>query len=145
MIFSLAGMPLTAGFMSKFYVLLIGVANSQWLLLWILIINSAIGLYYYLKVVFFIFKPVPENQNKESALVPVGSSIVLAISLMMIIWIGVVPNELIKDNIFNLQIICLYSKYFLDITLTGIHEVINPINDTVTNTIIISLIKIFTG
>jgi NADH-quinone oxidoreductase subunit N len=96
MIFSLAGMPLTAGFFSKFYILFVGALNAQWLLIWFLIINSAIGLYYYLKIVFFIFKPISENQNKEIVLIPVGSSIALAISLMIIIWIGIAPNELIN-------------------------------------------------
>jgi NADH-quinone oxidoreductase subunit N len=96
MIFSLAGMPLTAGFMSKFYILLIGTVNAQWLLIWLLIINSAISLYYYLKVVFYIFKPALENQSKENNLIPIGSSIVLAISLIIIIWIGIAPNGLVN-------------------------------------------------
>jgi NADH-quinone oxidoreductase subunit N len=96
MIFSFAGMPLTAGFISKFYILMVGVLNAQWLLLWVLIINSAIGLYYYLKVVFLVFKPANENQSSEPILIPIGSSIVLTISLMVIIWIGIAPNELVK-------------------------------------------------
>jgi NADH-quinone oxidoreductase subunit N len=96
MMFSFAGIPLTAGFMSKFYILLIGVVNAQWLLLWLLIINSAIGLYYYLKVVFYILKPLPKIQNNKSVILPFGSAIVLSISLLIVIWIGVAPNGLLK-------------------------------------------------
>lgn len=95
MIFSLAGMPLTAGFMTKFYIVKIGVMDSNWLLIWLLIINSAIGLFYYLKVVFTIFKP-DELQTKDTIIVPIGSSLVLAISFLIIIWIGVAPNGLLK-------------------------------------------------
>ena len=42
---SLAGIPLTAGFVGKFYVLAAGVGSSLWLLVLILVANSAIGLY----------------------------------------------------------------------------------------------------
>jgi NADH-quinone oxidoreductase subunit N len=95
--FSLAGMPLTAGFISKFY-LATGAASAQkWLLIWLLIINSAIGLYYYLKVVYTIFKP-SENafQAGEKILVPIGSSFVLAIAFIGIIWLGIAPGGLIS-------------------------------------------------
>jgi NADH-quinone oxidoreductase subunit N len=93
MMFSLAGIPLTAGFMSKLYIIIAGVKGTQLLLVWMLIINSAIGLYYYLKVVYTIFKPIDETEQTK-VFVPVSASIVLAISLLIILWIGVAPNEL---------------------------------------------------
>ena len=46
---SLAGIPLTAGFISKFYLVLAGVKSGLWLLAFSLVINSVISLYYYLK------------------------------------------------------------------------------------------------
>jgi len=51
MLFSLAGIPLTAGFVGKFCVLAAGVRSSLWFLAFILVLNSAIGLYYYLRVI----------------------------------------------------------------------------------------------
>ena len=44
MLLSLAGIPLTAGFIGKFYLLTAGVAGRMWLLVIMLVINSAIGL-----------------------------------------------------------------------------------------------------
>ncbi|MDJ0877468.1 MAG: NADH-quinone oxidoreductase subunit N [Halieaceae bacterium] len=49
---SLAGIPLTAGFVGKFYLFSAGVAGSLWGLLALLVIGSAIGLYYYLRMVY---------------------------------------------------------------------------------------------
>jgi NADH-quinone oxidoreductase subunit N len=95
MFFSLAGLPLTAGFMTKFYLIAIGLNDSNWLLIWFLIINSAIGLYYYLRVVFIMFKPIETVDNK--IVLPVLGSLVLALILIIIIWIGLSPEILLNS------------------------------------------------
>jgi NADH-quinone oxidoreductase subunit N len=46
---SLAGIPLTAGFIAKFYIIIAGASTRLWILLIILVINSVIGLFYYLR------------------------------------------------------------------------------------------------
>ena len=51
MLLSLAGIPLTAGFVGKFYVIAAGVDSALWLLLVLLAINSVIGLFYYLRII----------------------------------------------------------------------------------------------
>ncbi len=56
MLLSLAGMPLTAGFIGKFYVVAAGVGSSLWVLVVILIVNSAIGLFYYLRVTAALYR-----------------------------------------------------------------------------------------
>jgi NADH-quinone oxidoreductase subunit N len=48
---SLAGIPLTLGFIAKFYLFAAGVAAREWLLLSALVAGSGIGLYYYLRVI----------------------------------------------------------------------------------------------
>ena len=53
---SLAGIPLTVGFIAKFYVVAAGVEGAAWTLVWALIIGSAIGIYYYLRIVFAMTK-----------------------------------------------------------------------------------------
>jgi proton-translocating NADH-quinone oxidoreductase chain N len=42
---SLAGIPLTAGFVGKFYVLLVGVESALWPLIFLLVFGSAVGLF----------------------------------------------------------------------------------------------------
>lgn len=55
---SFAGIPLTAGFMGKFYLITLGLDAGLWLLLSGLIIGSAIGIYYYLRLIFAMSSPL---------------------------------------------------------------------------------------
>lgn len=56
---SLAGIPLTVGFLAKFYLVAAGVAQGLWLLLAMLIVGSGIGLFYYLRILFRLVRPLP--------------------------------------------------------------------------------------
>ncbi len=51
MLLSLAGIPMTAGFLGKFYIIAAGAAVGSWALILILVVSSTIGLFYYLRVV----------------------------------------------------------------------------------------------
>ena len=97
-ILSLAGIPLTAGFIGKFYLLSAGVRSSLWFLVLMLVINSAIGLFYYLRIVQVMFQ-TPDAESGEKAitshLAPAGS-IMLAVLLLSLIWLGVYPGPLIE-------------------------------------------------
>lgn len=53
---SLAGIPLTAGFIGKFYLIVAGVNATLWWLLAALVIGSAIGIYYYLRVTIMLYQ-----------------------------------------------------------------------------------------
>ncbi len=61
-VLSLMGFPPTAGFFAKYYVLMAAVQGGGWMLgLAILgVITSAIGAYYYLRVVVYLFMKQPE-------------------------------------------------------------------------------------
>ncbi len=61
MLLSLAGIPLTAGFIGKFYLILAGVESGLWLLLAALIAGSGIGLYFYLRIVYRMLLPEPRD------------------------------------------------------------------------------------
>jgi len=52
MLLSLAGIPLTMGFIAKFYLIAAGVSGALWVLVWMLVIGSGIGLYYYLRIIY---------------------------------------------------------------------------------------------
>ena len=56
MLLSLAGIPLTAGFITKFYTLLSAVQGGQWFLAGMIVLGSAIGLYYYLQVLITLYQ-----------------------------------------------------------------------------------------
>ena len=94
MLFSLAGIPLTAGFVGKFYLLTAGVAGGLWLLVIALVINSAIGLFYYVRIIVAMYSQskgeTPAGQRSSPA-----ASFALAGLLLFLIWFGVYPGPLV--------------------------------------------------
>ena len=63
---SLTGVPLTAGFVAKFYIAAAGVAADLWGLVLVLVIGSAIGIYYYLRVVITMFLAAPGRRRLDA-------------------------------------------------------------------------------
>jgi len=94
MLFSLAGIPLTAGFMGKFYVVAAGVGSSLWLLVASLVINSAIGLYYYLRIIVAMFSPADREIRTDPT--SVVSSVILTALTLMLLWLGMYPGPVIS-------------------------------------------------
>jgi NADH-quinone oxidoreductase subunit N len=94
---SLAGIPLTAGFVGKFYLFAAGGQGALWTLLAILIVGSGLGLYYYLRVVFHMARDSGEPFLAEGAAgpVPMAGHLVLAVMLILLFGLGVYPAGLI--------------------------------------------------
>lgn len=96
MLLSLAGIPLTAGFIGKFYVVAAGIGTGSWLLVIVLVINSVIGLFYYLRVIVTMFGQ-PDKKDAAEGLHPgfylIGGS-TLAILTLLLIGFGVYPGYL---------------------------------------------------
>jgi NADH-quinone oxidoreductase subunit N len=104
MMFSLAGIPLTAGFVGKFYVLAAGVGTNLWALVIILAANSAIGLYYYLRVVRTLFRRPESGAAAADRMLslPLAGGVALAVVVLAVVWLGVWPSslaELIRTTI----------------------------------------------
>lgn len=95
---SLAGIPLTAGFIGKFYVFNTGVEGGLWFLLTMLIIGSSIGLYYYLRLIYIMLQPAAQGLKNDPAAAPIpfGTNAVMALMTIAIIYLGVYPMPLIE-------------------------------------------------
>ncbi|MCI0667683.1 MAG: NADH-quinone oxidoreductase subunit N [Methylococcaceae bacterium] len=95
---SLAGIPLTAGFIGKFYIFYAGVQASLWPLIFVLVIGSGIGLYYYLRVIVAMLEePGPLKYAEE----PLGAFLALAGLGVLVIILGVYPSPL-SDLIYQI-------------------------------------------
>jgi NADH-quinone oxidoreductase subunit N len=93
---SLAGIPLTAGFIGKFYIFMTGVEGELWFLLTMLIVGSAIGLYYYLRLIYTMLQPaVSRNDDPAAGIMPIGTKALMALMTLAIIWLGVYPTPFI--------------------------------------------------
>jgi NADH-quinone oxidoreductase subunit N len=93
---SLAGIPLTAGFVGKFYLLTAGAGAGLWALVIILVANSGIGLFYYLRVVWVMFERVenPATEEKVAPRIGLATGVVLAGLGAAVVLIGVWPGPL---------------------------------------------------
>jgi NADH-quinone oxidoreductase subunit N len=96
MLLSLAGIPLTAGFIGKFYIFTSGAGAGLWGLMSAVIIGSGLGLYYYMKIIVImsmaaeVSNSTYEEQTKQRL-----SSVLLMTLNIFLIWIGIYPNNLI--------------------------------------------------
>lgn len=89
---SLAGMPITVGFIGKFYLLTLAVELSAWWLVSAMLIGSAVGLYYYLRVIFTLFSPQQDRfEQVQRHYVSKTWTGVIALSLLIL---GVLPGIL---------------------------------------------------
>jgi NADH-quinone oxidoreductase subunit N len=89
---SLAGIPVTAGFIAKFYIILEGMKAGLMILVISLIINSVIGLYYYLRIITTLFSTASETKLPELSQ---SGNISLAIIAAGILILGIYPGWLI--------------------------------------------------
>jgi NADH-quinone oxidoreductase subunit N len=94
MLLSLAGIPLTAGFLGKFYVLTAGAAESRWVLLFTLIVSSTVGLFYYLRIVVVMYaRPADPGTIRDASILPLPlpATIALAALTGLVFLLGVYP------------------------------------------------------
>jgi NADH-quinone oxidoreductase subunit N len=98
MMLSLAGIPITAGFIGKFYVIAAGIDAKLWWLIGAVVLGSAIGLYYYLRVVVTMFMQDPERLRFDAPTgwaQQVGGLMVLLLTLLMF-GLGIYPEPVIE-------------------------------------------------
>jgi NADH-quinone oxidoreductase subunit N len=89
---SLAGIPITAGFIAKFYVVFEGLKAGLMVLVISLIINSVIGLYYYLRIITTLFSTPADIRLPELSIL---GNITLALIGSSILVLGIYPGWLI--------------------------------------------------
>ncbi len=99
MLLSLASIPLTAGFIGEFYLVAAGASGSLWALVIILVVSSAIGLFYYLRIVLALYSHMPESAGEAVAPSRASShslSWTLGVLTVAVILIGCYPNPVMR-------------------------------------------------
>jgi NADH-quinone oxidoreductase subunit N len=99
---SLAGIPLTAGFIAKFYVLAAGAEMKLWALLVILVINSVIGLFYYLRVVAALYTTASAEIRVGKERTSFGPSfswiggLAFVVLFLSLLYLGIWPGTIVR-------------------------------------------------
>jgi NADH-quinone oxidoreductase subunit N len=94
---SLLGMPITAGFFGKFYVFKAAI-NSK--LIWLVVlmtINTAIGAYYYLRVIVVMYMREHKGDIPAEAATSLSptAAMVVAVAALATLYLGLLPNHVL--------------------------------------------------
>jgi NADH-quinone oxidoreductase subunit N len=92
---SLAGIPLTAGFIGKFYIIAAAIGSTLWWLVFILVVSSGIGLFYYLRIIVAMYKDPPRGVQVTVPSLSLTDTVALATLTLLLVWLGVYPAPLI--------------------------------------------------
>ncbi len=90
---SMAGIPLTAGFIGKYLMFLNVMQGYHLLLLVIAVLNALIGFYYYFKVIVAMYFKEGHDTTLET---PMQYKLVFALSVIGILLIGIYPNIILN-------------------------------------------------
>jgi NADH-quinone oxidoreductase subunit N len=91
---SLIGIPVTGGFFAKFYVFSAALQANLVGLVIIGVLNSAIGAYYYLRIIVVMYMREPQLDAPTTP-VSMGLGVALAVSLAATIYLGVLPGRVL--------------------------------------------------
>jgi NADH-quinone oxidoreductase subunit N len=90
-LFSLAGIPTTAGFLGKFYLFRAALHSNLVGLTIIAVLNSTVSVYYYFKIIVAMY--LHEDKTESAAVIlPWAMRAALAVSIAGIFYLGLAPN-----------------------------------------------------
>ncbi|MDP2287793.1 MAG: NADH-quinone oxidoreductase subunit NuoN [Actinomycetota bacterium] len=93
---SLAGIPLTSGFIGKFGVFTAAIASGDTWLVIVAVVASLIAAFFYLRVVVLMFFTEPTEDTATVAVPSVFTTIALAAGATVTILLGIVPQPLLE-------------------------------------------------
>lgn len=97
-LFSLSGIPPTAGFAAKFFIFNTAIENKFYLLAILGILNSAISAYYYLRIILYAFIREPESGSIDQwSQIKLNAAcfVVIFVTAAAVLEIGIVPGYII--------------------------------------------------
>lgn len=91
---SLIGIPITGGFFAKFYVLSAALRSNLVGLAIILVLNSALGAYYYLRIVVLMYMREPRGEVPVTRL-SVAAALAISACVVLTLFLGVMPGRVL--------------------------------------------------
>lgn len=90
---SLAGIPLTAGFVGKFMMFSAALSDYHVLLVILAVINAAIGIYYYFRVIVAMYF---KQADRDVVVFPTNYQVVFTLAIIATIVLGIYPDLLLR-------------------------------------------------
>jgi len=92
---SLIGIPITGGFFAKFYVLSAALRADLVGLAIILVLNSAIAAYYYLRVIVMMYMREPRGSVPVTR-IPAATGVAITVCVVLTLYLGVLPGRVLN-------------------------------------------------
>jgi NADH-quinone oxidoreductase subunit N len=93
---SLTGIPLTGGFVGKFYVFGAAIQHQYFWLVGVALLNVGVAAFYYLTIVRTMFFSGVEDAVPVRLAVPISVQFIVIICVVATIWIGLYPPNIIE-------------------------------------------------
>lgn len=93
-VFSMAGIPPTAGFASKYFLLYSAVQAKMIPLVIVAVLCSAISVYYYLRVLVYLYMK-EENESAPKHKTPFYAAFIIAVMSILTIQVGLSPTKIV--------------------------------------------------
>jgi NADH-quinone oxidoreductase subunit N len=93
---SLAGIPATAGFMGKLFLFTAAIQSRLYWLVVIALLTSAIGLYYYLRIIVLMYMREPHKEEAGKLVLPLPAVLTIAIMLGGTLYLGIFPGAVLR-------------------------------------------------
>lgn len=92
---SLIGIPMTSGFFAKFYVFSAALQANLIGLTIIGVLNSAVGAYYYLRIIVMMYM-CESRDDAPVAAIPASLGAALAVSVAATLYLGILPGQVLE-------------------------------------------------
>lgn len=92
---SMAGIPATVGFIGKYHIFMASIEAHHFVLAVIMVLCSAVSVYYYLRVLVYMYFREPDG-SPSTVRLPIWASLSLAAMVIMTIEFGILPARLIE-------------------------------------------------
>ena len=92
---SLIGIPITGGFFAKFYVLSAALKANLVGLAVILVINSAVAAYYYLRLIVMMYMREPRGDVAVTR-IPAATGVAITVCVLLTLYLGVLPGSVLN-------------------------------------------------
>jgi NADH-quinone oxidoreductase subunit N len=92
---SLIGIPITGGFFAKFYVLSAALRANLVGLTVILVINSAVASYYYLRLIVMMYMREPRGDVPVTR-IPAATGVAITVCVLLTLYLGVLPGSVLN-------------------------------------------------
>jgi NADH-quinone oxidoreductase subunit N len=91
---SLAGIPITAGFFAKYFIFSVMIGTSfKWLII-LAILTSAVGVYYYFKVIIAMY--FKQEDGEQEITIETSHVLLLALTTIFTLALGIVPKYVVE-------------------------------------------------